>query len=373
MQQLQAEKGPLAAGKRLAPAPAQVPKWSISTQQADSHTPYQQQVSDGVTAVTISSNSWTQQDVAQMQQLVQQRNRFVCLQLVTMVQEQYQKVMQAISGRESAGMQQAELMHLSTLWAGGQLVAAALFYPRSCSKGGSHQPHVYVELVCCNTPGKGYGSMLMGHIERYVYEHQVVLAEALAAAVSAAGATTAAASTQGTSMCPDTTSSSGSAGSTNTHSHQSSAGSCPGSPGVSGGVISSTATSRAREALGDCPAGCHTYPSGGVQECATCSSPAMRVVGEQQPAPGDLVQPPLSQQQVQQQQQQQQQELQQELSSGAAASPHPPLAVPWLLQGIKLLSVESAQAFYLKNGYTGPDAWRELHKPIHALGHAASS
>jgi hypothetical protein len=44
-----------------------------------------------------------------------------------------------------------------------------------------------------------------------------------------------------------------------------------------------------------------------------------------------------------------------------------------VLQGVKLLSVESAQAFYLKNGYTGPDAWRELYKPMHALGHAASS
>lgn len=134
-------------------------------------------------------------------ELVASRNRFVCLQLATMAREQHAAVQQARAAEDSHQLAAAARMHFATLEVGGQLVAGALFYPRDCSlKGGCHgsgsegaaaaaaagtlqltcasgcrspanDPHVYVELLVTNQPGRGWGSLLLAAIERHAAAH----------------------------------------------------------------------------------------------------------------------------------------------------------------------------------------------------------
>jgi len=128
------------------------------------------------------STSWDVGDVERVGSIVQRRNQFVCMQLATMVKEQFSKVSAATAAGDFTALHAASCTFLATLQSVdcGSVLAAGLFYPRACSKDGSGMPHVYVELICCNSPGKGLGSCLLQHIEEYV----AVNCEAISAGVS---------------------------------------------------------------------------------------------------------------------------------------------------------------------------------------------
>lgn len=51
-------------------------------------------------------------------------------------------------------------------------------------------------------------------------------------------------------------------------------------------------------------------------------------------------------------------------SASASASTPAPARCPLCLRGIKLLSVESARAFYAANGFSEPDAHKEMFKAL---------
>ncbi|GAB4819729.1 hypothetical protein N2152v2_006775 [Parachlorella kessleri] len=193
---------------------------------------------DASTTISVrSSLHITDAEVAALDTLVGSRNRFVCLQLVTMVKEQHAKNLAAATSGDTVALQQAELVFVATISVRGQLVGGALFYPRlpkelqaspqqdsvrqqqqqpiqhtislsvragpipdatadTMAQGGSLQlgypsdprdigrthaaagaldlwkapvkSHVYVELICVNTPGKGYGALLLSHVEQFV-------------------------------------------------------------------------------------------------------------------------------------------------------------------------------------------------------------
>lgn len=134
-------------------------------------------------------------------ELVASRNHFVCLQLATMAREAMAAAAAAALAATTddrhrlcaAAVAAASQQHFATLEAGGRLVAAALFYPRVSSSlppaatqggnvgsaggitpaPGSSQldPHCVLELICTNAPGRGWGSLLLQHVERYVAAH----------------------------------------------------------------------------------------------------------------------------------------------------------------------------------------------------------
>jgi hypothetical protein len=132
-------------------------------------------------AETLPSPAWTPALLARLLDpgtgLLHRRNHFVCLQIATMVGEQLAKV--------SADPAAAPPVFLSTLEAGGRLVGAALHYPRPRGKAattggaacpacgcagagaGALSPHLYIELICINEPGHGFGSALLQHSECY--------------------------------------------------------------------------------------------------------------------------------------------------------------------------------------------------------------
>jgi hypothetical protein len=143
----------------------------------------------GAVAETLPSTEWPPALVARLSSaLVRDRNRFVCLQLATMAAEQLEAAARARREGDRAALARAATVFLSTLEVGGELVGAALHYPRAASKaaapgvvipqqqtslqgggegegacGGGVFPHVYVELICINQPGRGYGSVLLQH------------------------------------------------------------------------------------------------------------------------------------------------------------------------------------------------------------------
>lgn len=148
-------------------------------------------------------------------ELVGSRNRFVCMQLASMAREQLGRVAAAAAAGDSQQQAQAARMHWATLEVGGALVVGALFYPRlrsgtaaagqeSAGKGSpagggggaacsppagvtacgaaallepeaasdpALEPHCYVELMACNQPGRGWGSLLLRQIERFAAAH----------------------------------------------------------------------------------------------------------------------------------------------------------------------------------------------------------
>ncbi|KAI8471373.1 MAG: hypothetical protein J3K34DRAFT_520607 [Monoraphidium minutum] len=210
--------GPCAADAALAPLPALAakpapppaaasppPAWSIPAVWVDAAAPLGAELSASellgegggavagalVRAETLPSTQWTAATVAHLSSgLVQNRNRFVCMQLAAMAAEQLQKVAAARAAGDAAVLRAARGVFLSTLEAGGEVVGGALFYPRAASKavGGAAGvgvfPHVYVELICINQPGQGYGSMLLQHVEAFALTHAHAL---LAAALDDAG------------------------------------------------------------------------------------------------------------------------------------------------------------------------------------------
>lgn len=173
-----------------------------------------------ITAQTLPSTRWTPELLSALSSgLIRDRNRFVCMQLATMAAEQMQKVERARAQDDPAGMRHAASVFLSTLEADGELVGAALHYPRAASKpkaqagscgsqegaaaavvgliGGVDKaaaavaaathvggpcsavfPHVYVELICINQPGKGYGSTLLQHVEAFALSNAAALLRA---------------------------------------------------------------------------------------------------------------------------------------------------------------------------------------------------
>lgn len=151
-------------------------------------------VSSSMLAIKPSS-AWTASDVQHLHTLVQQRNRFVCMQLVTMVKEQYERVAAATASADVSVLHAARFMYLATLSCptSGSVLAAGLFYPRACSKDGTDaMPHVYVELLCCNSTGTGIGRRLLHHIEQFVTDNADAISEGFFGASDAATTTTAA-------------------------------------------------------------------------------------------------------------------------------------------------------------------------------------
>lgn len=123
-------------------------------------------------------------------ELVARRNRFVCLQVATMAAEQLASVSAARTACDARALRRAAAMFLSTLEVEGSIVAAAIHYPRARSKApavtaaaaageeeeqerdsGGLFPHVYVELLCTNAPGRGYGTALLRHVEAFAAAH----------------------------------------------------------------------------------------------------------------------------------------------------------------------------------------------------------
>jgi len=99
------------------------------------------------------------------------------MQLVEMVKEQYSNVCAARSAGDAATLLKAQHMFSASLAteastaapAVQQTGAAAIFYPRASSKDGIEMPHECARSPsCCNSPGKGYGTLLLQHIEQFV-------------------------------------------------------------------------------------------------------------------------------------------------------------------------------------------------------------
>jgi hypothetical protein len=138
------------------------------------------------------SSVWCAQDVQQVSSIIQHRNQFVCMQLVTMVKEQFARLAAATAAGDEAALHATKFIWLGTLTSSHSkaVLAAGIFYPRACSKDGADMPHVYVELICCNSPGKGLGSLLLQHIEQFVADNCNSISEGFfGVAESAAGGT----------------------------------------------------------------------------------------------------------------------------------------------------------------------------------------
>lgn len=86
----------------------------------------------GAAAVSIrSSLDLAAEDVAALErELVGERNRFVCLQLVTMLREQVARNRTAAATGDQEWLRQAEVTFLATVAEGGRVLGAAIFYPR---------------------------------------------------------------------------------------------------------------------------------------------------------------------------------------------------------------------------------------------------
>ena len=86
-------------------------------------------------------------------------HRFVCKLFASQVREAAQL------GGSPAGTHFALLRG-----ADGTPLAGAFFYPRpdDDAGGASGGKHAYVELIVASVPGRGYGSLLLGEVERFV-------------------------------------------------------------------------------------------------------------------------------------------------------------------------------------------------------------
>jgi hypothetical protein len=289
--------------------------------------------------------------------LVQSRNKFVCMQLVTMAQEQQSRVRQALETGDATAVQKAQFTYLSTLEASQELVAAAIFYPRASSKDGAYFPHMYVELICCCAPGKGYGTLLLQHIEQFVKQHHELLAEAFAHEESAAivpGPVQTIGFYQPTPYKALAASSMG-------PQPSAPAAASPGAltpPGLS--VARTTPQKAAGQAI---PVAANMTEA--EQAAAAVANGMLSMVLKPTPAAA----PAPSQQQQQwlyhhRQQQPPPGEVLLSSNFDTLSISSTPAQPKQLLQGIKLLSVESAMAFYKRNGYSEPDSCHEMFKHI---------
>eukprot|EP00887_Chlorella_sp_A99_P005709 scaffold1.g5709.t1 len=131
----------------------------------------------------LSSLQLTPDMLVEMEeQLVGSRNRFVCLQLVTMAREQHAAAVAAAAAGDGAVLAAAARVHVALLRAGGTLVAGALFYPRRLAEAAAgpagsgaaavarcarNEEHVYIELLVCSRPRAGHGSALLRAVESF--------------------------------------------------------------------------------------------------------------------------------------------------------------------------------------------------------------
>jgi hypothetical protein len=156
------------------------------------------------TFVVAPSTAWSRQVVADLAEgLAGGKHHYVCQQLVSMVKEQQQRVVTAVSTADMDALHAASTVFLATLResaCAAAPVAAALFYPRPCQCCNSttakcsdptllqpgqcssgHAGHLYIELLVCNRPGCGYGGALLERIEAFA----TIAAPALAGAIAA--------------------------------------------------------------------------------------------------------------------------------------------------------------------------------------------
>jgi hypothetical protein len=270
------------------------------------------------------------------------------MQLVTMAKEQFAKVQAAVASGNGSSQNQAKFTFLAMLLVGPPTgsaglcdsgmtlphqpaVAAALFYPRAASKDGvDRRPHMYVELICCNQPGRGYGTLLLQHIEHFVAlgcEYMATGLLGLGAATNQAEITPAQSAVGAEQQCKGVMASgvqlnckSGNAGGKEV---------ITGQPGKT-----KSAASR--------------VPAEGGFDTLLNSSISHNTLAMLPPTQQDLDVP------------------HPELGNGVNASKTEEY-LPARICGIRLLSVESAQAFYTKMGYSTPDpVCREMFKPLPA-------
>jgi hypothetical protein len=317
--------------------------------------------------------------------------RMMSAQLVTMVKEQYNKVTTARAAGDSSELHQAKFVFLGTVTthaAGSSpptVVSAGLFYPRWCSKDGAEMPHMYVELLCCNSPGRGYGSVLLSHIEQFTAAGADYLSEAFAgctaavispvqtgstigalgteltaaaaaAAASSAGLTTAVSMpivlpllAEGLAVPADplsgccTACGAAADGSSSSMSNDSLA--------VVVGAELSCATSAVTAAAG-APACMHQYPACQVQPQAVPA--VLRDSATPAPAVGTDMVSASAQVAI----------ISTAAAPVAAAAAEIVLPAAKRIRGVKLLSVASARSFYERHGYGQPDMCREMFKPL---------
>lgn len=357
------------------------------------------------------STSWDVGDVERVGSIVQRRNQFVCMQLVTMVKEQFSKVSAATAAGDFTALHAASCTFLATLESVdcGSVLAAGLFYPRACSKGGSGMPHMYVELICCNSPGKGLGSCLLQHIEDFVAANCEAISAAISGshglaagqAVGDAGGSPAAALTVDNSKAGISQGCGAGALSQQQQQQQplgrqrrsvshlpvvlpDAVSTHAGMTGRSAPAIPGTLRSLAGSSLSASNSSISSLAS--CASSSTCSNistesgvlalSSMGSCASRQEATLQTRTPPLST------------SLSGASGSTAAAAgnsssshraPPPSSEAPSTnnsssdnvncnkIQGIKLLSVQSAQGFYTKCGYGAPDSCNEMFKPLSAM------
>jgi hypothetical protein len=301
-----------------------------------------------------------------------------------MVKEQYNKVTNARTAGNSNELHQAKFVFLGTVTTSAAdsntptVVSAGLFYPRWCSKDGAEMPHMYVELLCCNSPGRGYGSVLLSHIEQFT----AAGADYLSAAFTSC-------SINGVvGVMPPVQP--GSVGGGDTELVAAAAAAAPGGSASGPAAVFmpvvlpllAEGVAVPADPLSGCCTACGNAADGSA---STMSSDSMQVVaGAELSCATSAVSaaagapPCIHQHQVCQ--------VQPQLVPVALLGKAPPApaaapattiraaapvaaaeeAVPAAkrIRGVKLLSVESARSFYERHGYGQPDVCREMFKPL---------
>lgn len=363
------------------------------------------------------SSSWTPAGVEHVSSLIQCRNQFVCMQLVTMVKEQHSKVAAAAAAGDTAAMHAAKYMFLATLTSSSSntVLTAGIFYPRACSKDGVELPHVYVELVCCNSPGKGLGSLLLQHIEQFVADNCDSISEGFFGMADPAGegaapmqdmcmdVSTADSCSNAGITCADDSSTAQQAAPAQRRSYSSLPVLLPGEPSMPAGAMASCklppglpagmCLSASTSSISSMASNASTSTNCGVStgssmlgssmtgSCASLASMQLTMPAQDLAAAAEFANG-----------------LPCDCGNNAAALPgalstssliNAPTGVGLaggvllgnadnrgklcrsckLIQGIKLLSVQSAQGFYSKCGYGAPDSCCEMFKPLPALRH----
>jgi hypothetical protein len=321
--------------------------------------------------------------------------RLMSAQLVTMVKEQYNKVTTARAAGDSSELHQAKFVFLGTVTtpaadsSSPTVVSAGLFYPRWCSKDGAEMPHMYVELLCCNSPGRGYGSILLSHIEQFTAAGADYLSAAFAGCTPVGRDAVEPPVQQGSTI--------GGLGTDLTAAAAAAA--AAGSAGLATAVSMPTVLPLLAEGvpvpadpLSGCCTACGNAADGSSSSISSDSmqlvvgaelSSATSAVLAAAGAPSCANQLPVCQVQPQLVPAALQNNtapaaaagtdstvsaaaLAAVISAAAPTAARAEFAVPAAkrIRGVKLLSVESARSFYERHGYGQPDVCREMFKPL---------
>lgn len=298
-----------------------------------------------------------------------------------MVKEQHKKVTTARAAGDTTVLHQAKFVFLGTITAAAAdtgaptVVSAGLFYPRWCSTDGAEMPHMYVELLCCNSPGRGYGSILLSHIEQF----------------TAAGADYLSAAFAGCNPSVVDVASSAQPGYAVGSAEQTAAAAAAGSAVAPAALampvvlpLLAEGVAVPADPLSSCCTACGSFDDGSAGSASSasmqlaapaelsCATSAVSAPGrpafctQQQPllvpviptasmSPADAagagaIGAPM------------QDAIVSAAAPVAVAAAAPPAAKR--IRGVKLLSVESARSFYERHGYGQPDACREMFKPL---------